>query len=212
MRTFSFIITLLLTLAWGYTSWYWYTCNIKGFCEGQNPIITQIPQREDLSEDDFIASWSASNAQKLSASDVLLESQKRQTQSWSSVPVPDSQTGTTQDISSSGASLETAEENLIKNSAEDDTQNPTICTGNFVGPVALWAQNDTAQVELLEKFLFSQGNTLTIDGVYDSNDVAAVKAFQLEHKQEILDPWGIAAPTGYVYTTTIKKMKEIACE
>lgn len=212
MRTFSFIITLLLTLAWGYTSWYWYTCNIKGFCEGQNPITLQIPQESSLGEDDDISSGSNSDTQKLSASDVLLEWSEISTQTWTAADTVNTQSGTTQALSWSGTSPETAEENLIKTSQEDSSEILTLCTWNFVGPVALWGKNDPEQVQLLEKFLLSQGNNVSVDGVYENADVEAVKAFQLKHKEEILDPWGIAAPTGYVYTTTIKKMKEIACE
>ena len=39
----------------------------------------------------------------------------------------------------------------------------------------------------------------------------AVEQFQSKYAQDVLTPWGFTAPTGYVYTTTIKEINKIYC-
>jgi hypothetical protein len=61
------ILTLVLIVAWGYTSWNWYVCNIKGLCDmpqiqknekNQNHLsysdvaIKQVPEEVDAEEVD----------------------------------------------------------------------------------------------------------------------------------------------------------------
>jgi len=48
--------------------------------------------------------------------------------------------------------------------------------------------------------------------VFNASDANIVKEFQLEYKAEILDPWGISNPTGYVGRTTVQQINEIACK
>lgn len=170
--------------------------------------MTQIPiqkvQEQIPETTEYVSTGSSSSLQRLSASDVLSESQLSQ-----ETPENTLETASGDTISPN--------QNLVKESDALPETKPvadikTICSWGFVGPVAVGWKNETEQVELLETFLISQWEKLTIDGVYDATDIEAVKNFQLEYKQDILDPWGIVAPTGYVFTTTIKKMKEIACE
>ncbi len=74
------------------------------------------------------------------------------------------------------------------------------------------APNNSDQVKLLENFLNThEGTTLVIDGVYKKADFDAVKAFQAKYI-EILNDWGLKAPTGYVYTSTIKVINRLNCE
>ena len=56
-----------------------------------------------------------------------------------------------------------------------------------------------------------EGAKLTVNGVYDAATLAAVNAFQAKYKSEILTPWGIGEPTGFVYLTTRKKINEMYC-
>jgi hypothetical protein len=48
--------------------------------------------------------------------------------------------------------------------------------------------------------------------VYGQDDFEAIKRFQIEFRADILDPWDIINPTGYVYKTTVKKINEVACQ
>lgn len=103
---------------------------------------------------------------------------------------------------------------VIIDDSEDYT--PTtplaICETPLVWPIEFGKNNNIGQVELLEEFLLSRGEEITADGKYDQQDFEAVKRFQLEYKEEILDPWGVTEPTGFVFRTTVKQINEIACQ
>lgn len=72
--------------------------------------------------------------------------------------------------------------------------------------------NDSEQVRLLEIFLKdTQGENIEPDGTYDATSVAAVERFQKKYSDQILSPWGMKDPTGYVYYTTKKTINEIVC-
>ena len=72
--------------------------------------------------------------------------------------------------------------------------------------------NDEAQVRRLKIFLnvFEKEN-LTVDGVFDERTRASVERFQVKHEEQILSPWGIGFPTGFVYYTTRKVINEMYC-
>lgn len=73
--------------------------------------------------------------------------------------------------------------------------------------------NDLGQVARLQYFLNEfEGASLTVNGVYDAATLAAVNAFQSKYASEVLTPWGISGPTGYVYFTTRKKINELYCK
>lgn len=82
------------------------------------------------------------------------------------------------------------------------------------------AQNDPEEVNKLQSFLNELlGVGLKINGVYDTQTLAAVNAFQLKYKEEILTPWvkiglhpNSDTPTGYVYRTTQRKINDIYCK
>lgn len=77
-------------------------------------------------------------------------------------------------------------------------------------PVKFGASNNADDVKLLEKFLNTYENAnLPINGVYEERDVQAVIRWQEKHASEILTPWGITSGTGYVYTTSLAKIKNI---
>ncbi len=73
--------------------------------------------------------------------------------------------------------------------------------------------NDPIQVARLQAFLkVSEGlDYVTVNGVFDEATFTAVKEFQSKYSDDVLKPWGIAAPTGYVYKTTLGKINQILC-
>ena len=73
--------------------------------------------------------------------------------------------------------------------------------------------NDIQQVQRLQRFLAHDEGFRDVDisGSFDSVTFNAVQGFQERYRADILDPWGIANPTGYVYLTTRKKINEIYC-
>lgn len=77
-------------------------------------------------------------------------------------------------------------------------------------PIRIGKQNDPVQVKLLEQFLnqFENAN-LPVDGVYSLTDESAVKVWQEKYANEILKPWGEIQGTGYVFITSLTKIKSI---
>ena len=72
--------------------------------------------------------------------------------------------------------------------------------------------NDPAEVRKLQAFLNTiMGSGLPIDGIFGLSTEQAVNAFQLKYTSDVLAPWGIVEPTGYVYLTTQKKINELYC-
>ncbi len=91
---------------------------------------------------------------------------------------------------------------------------PPVCAPYITKPIQLGEANDYAEVRKLQTFLrdYEDFSNLGVTGVYDTTAYNAVKAFQLKYANDILAPWGMAAPSGYVYTTTIKKINELYCK
>lgn len=72
--------------------------------------------------------------------------------------------------------------------------------------------NDPAEVKKLQQFLNGEmGSGLPTTGFFGPLTEAAVKAFQAKYAADILAPWGITDPTGYVYKTTMWKINMIIC-
>jgi uncharacterized repeat protein (TIGR01451 family) len=74
-------------------------------------------------------------------------------------------------------------------------------------------KNDQQQVRRLQSVLrdFEGAKNIKLNGIYDVATLAAVHAFQIKYKSEILTPWGQTKSTGFVYLTTRKKINEIYC-
>jgi hypothetical protein len=73
--------------------------------------------------------------------------------------------------------------------------------------------NDPEQVKRVQGILkMFEGADLEETGEYDEKSEAAIKAFQLKYADEVLTPWGIQQPTGYVFLTTRKKLNEVYCK
>ncbi len=74
--------------------------------------------------------------------------------------------------------------------------------------------NDPMQVMRLQSFLksFEGYDYVTVNGIFDQATFNAVSEFQTKYKDDILSPWGVSAPTGYVYILTLKKINELYCQ
>jgi peptidoglycan hydrolase-like protein with peptidoglycan-binding domain len=74
--------------------------------------------------------------------------------------------------------------------------------------------NNSKDVEELQFFLKTlEGfEDVSETGVYDEATYNAVRSFQTKYASDILDPWGMSTPSGYVYYTTQKKVNEIWCD
>lgn len=73
------------------------------------------------------------------------------------------------------------------------------------------ANNNVDDVMKLQAFLNEQGYPMSVNGVFGATTEVAVKAFQKTHAAEILVPWGITDPTGYVYKMTRYVMNNMVC-
>jgi len=86
------------------------------------------------------------------------------------------------------------------------------CSAYLTAFIGTGENNDPTQVMRLQTFLNTyEGATLTVNGIYDAPTLAATMAFQKKYGTDILHPWGIGAPTGYVYLTTRREINEIYC-
>jgi len=72
--------------------------------------------------------------------------------------------------------------------------------------------NDPGEVKKLQQFLNTQlGLVLAEDGIFDRATDAAARQFQAAHAAEVLSPWGIKEPTGFVYKTTQRAINLTHC-
>ena len=72
--------------------------------------------------------------------------------------------------------------------------------------------NTVGEVVKLQKFLNDvEKIQVQITGKFDSATITAVKVFQSRYASDVLTPWGLSEPTGYVYVTTRAKINQIRC-
>ena len=66
----------------------------------------------------------------------------------------------------------------------------------------------------LQRFLrdFEGFANVPLSGFYDLTTYRAVMVFQTRYSEQILAPWGIDYPTGYVYITTTLAINNLYCE
>ncbi len=103
---------------------------------------------------------------------------------------------------------------VITTTPPDLNQNykPEVCSPYLTSFIRFGDRNNSDDVKKLQVFLNTyERENLEVDGIYDQDDVDAVKRFQTKHS-EILSFWNITAPTGYVYITTQKTINKIYCE
>jgi len=85
---------------------------------------------------------------------------------------------------------------------------------NYIGGyLRIGDNNNPEQVMRLQTFLRDMEgfSSVAVNGIFDQATLDAVMQFQLKYSEDILAPWGIDFPTGYVYYTTQKKINEIYC-
>ncbi len=80
--------------------------------------------------------------------------------------------------------------------------------------IRLGRANDPLEVLKLQYFLRDRQGfaNVLLSGVYDLTTYEAVKVFQVRYGKDILKPWGIDYPTGYVYITTTLAINNLYCE
>lgn len=225
MKKLPVILVLLLTAVWAYTCWYWYTCNIKWFCDGDSTYVVSQDWKDIESNVKLITKDGTTErnnsigeeieSPRLSADDVLFdplpkeveqgtqeediqeEEKNENTQSWSIADREEVDNEKTQENSD--------EEEILSTSSD-------ICESPLVEAISLWGNNNTDEVKKLEAFLIWRWESIIIDGIYGNEDSEAVKRFQLEYKADVLDPWDITIPTWYVWKTSIAKINKLACK
>jgi hypothetical protein len=76
-------------------------------------------------------------------------------------------------------------------------------------PIKFGAENNLQDVMLLEQFLNTyEGANLPVDGFYSQADYNAVVKWQEKNSEDVLAPWGITKGTGYVFITSLQKIKQ----
>ncbi len=182
MRKIPVFLVLILIVLWLYTSWYWYTCKIKWFCS-IGKITPTIQEQQDIAD--------TSDTQETAIPAAVSEAQP---------------------VEATPVVVEVAEPDPEPVAVEEADPEPIVCDDILSKAISLWGNNNEGEVRRLETFLNeSEWESLDVDGRYGQDDFDAVKRFQVKHRAEILDPWDISNPTGYVFTTTIKKINEIHC-
>lgn len=189
---------------------------MRWFCEGRIDSIAQVLVQtgtENPENYESVTSTTDSGV-SLSSDDVLgYSSQKLE---WEQEALENQSGSLTDTLSSTSSMLTTTWASTLPQVPEVSEKTPELvsdyCSNKLLGPIAFWGVNDAKEVAKLEAFLKSQGLAVLEDGAYGTGEYEAVKAFQLAHRSEILDPWGITTPTGYVFRTTIAKMNEVACK
>jgi peptidoglycan hydrolase-like protein with peptidoglycan-binding domain len=102
--------------------------------------------------------------------------------------------------------------------------NPTLvaslgCDPYLTATLGRGRLNPPAQVSKLQTILNALVSiTLPVTGLFDEATESAVKAFQLEHEDVILRPWGeelcpggVCQPTGVVGLTTRRFINKLVC-
>jgi hypothetical protein len=75
------------------------------------------------------------------------------------------------------------------------------------------ADNNPEEVRKLQNYLNSyEGTNLEVTGEFDEATEQAVKDMQVRHSDQILAPWGVTEPTGFVYITTSAYINKVTCE
>ena len=121
-------------------------------------------------------------------------------------------TGLSQGVSYSFRPISVREDGFESVGEEKTITLTNPCT-YLKGYLRMGGDNDIEEVKKLQTFLrdFERFSELEVTGVFDQATFDAVSAFQTKYKEDILEPWGIDVPTGYVYYTTQKKINELYC-
>ncbi len=92
-----------------------------------------------------------------------------------------------------------------------DTNNAVdLACPHFTHYVKYGKLNPISEVKKIQEFLNKEMNAhLLVSGIYTRATERAVKAFQLKERSEIMDPWGLEAPTGWWYQSSRNRANEI---
>lgn len=108
--------------------------------------------------------------------------------------------------------LATTTDTVSVHATTTDSAANTTCPTWISGYIRSGQENDPSDVRNLQIFLNSfEGNNLEVTSVYDAPTVEAVKNFQVKYSDDVLAPWQITQPTGFVYVTTRQKINERFC-
>jgi len=90
---------------------------------------------------------------------------------------------------------------------------PATTCGYISSYLKMGSDNNPGEILKLQAFLrdYEGFANINMTGVFDQATFDAVSAFQIKYASEVLAPWGITSPTGFVYYTTQKKINEILC-
>jgi len=96
---------------------------------------------------------------------------------------------------------------------ETRTEELTIrCDSYLNSYIRLGYNNNASEVRKLESFLNTyEGEDLTVDGSFTQADESAVKRFQEKYRAQVMDPWGMTSPSGYVFKTTRDHINALKC-
>jgi len=215
MKSLPFLLAIILAAVWIYTSWYWYTCNIKWFCDGQ-VLSTQVSENSNTS-----TSPQSDQAQRLTLEDVVVvwdtseqvEVREVIEENTNDVVEENIEEVTSEEEAESQGNNDREQDNLEESDEIETQTSISLCETPLAWPIGFGAVNDENEVRKLETFLQNNyGSDVEVDGVYSEAEFELVKQFQLEYKSEVLDPWGIASPTWYVGRTSVEKINEISCQ
>lgn len=189
MKIIPIFLILLLSAAWAYTSWHWYTCDIKGFCDETK--IQSISEKQNFGNGD---------SQIITGQDVLSDLSI----SWGEKTQPSESAVTAKEWDSP---IQDLQENIT-----DVKEKSPLCDNPLLPTIALGQINNVEEVKKLEAFLTNRYDYIDRSpGKYDDTDFEIVKKFQEEFRSDVLEPWGLIVPSWFVGTTTVKKINEIAC-
>lgn len=91
-------------------------------------------------------------------------------------------------------------------------EGPLSCQPYLKKFIRLGYDNDPFEVMKLKVFLnIFEGFNLPLTSIYDLETFRAVEIFQQRYGRDILGPWRINEPTGFVYITTSLKINYIVC-
>ncbi len=115
--------------------------------------------------------------------------------------------------SSGGGSHRHSSGGSRSNNTPGEVLGAQTCPMYLTGYIRQGAQNDAGEVAKLQVFLNQfEGQALQVTGVYDAPTLSAVNAFQAKYASDVLTPWGMQGPSGYVYYTTQKQINTIYCK
>lgn len=89
-----------------------------------------------------------------------------------------------------------------------------ICTPYLKSFIRYGSTNDPEEVKKLQVFLrdVMGMKEVKITGIYDLVSLRAVMKFQAGLGKDVLSPWNLSSPTGYVYITTSRAINRLHCQ